>query len=467
MDTLFGTGLQGKSPSITAQRRINCYYEYTPDGDKTRVAIIGTPGKELFVNFGDTPIRGMHVPQNSDYIYLVHRGTFYSVNNAGVTANLGTLNTTTGRVSMDDNGTEIQIVDGTDGWTYNIGTATFAEITDVDFPASPVTNCFDSGRILNSFADSGRFYGSDTYAASSYVGTNFATAESQPDYLVRVFAVAGQVLLFGTNTIEPWSNVGIPGFPYLRIASANIEYGLAARWSLARFMGSVAFLARVRGGESIIGILDGYNVRRISTAELDHVINGYSAVDDATAFSYTIGGHPMYQINFPTAGTTWLYDGLTNLWSELKSDGLDRDRGEISVEFQNDRVVSDYENGKLYKLKPDVYTENGDTIRMELTSRHYFNEGKHARITSLQVDGDMGVGLVSGQGSDPQIMLQISRDGGHTFGEEIWTSIGKIGEYLNRARFVGCIGSARDFVFRLAITDPVKRIITGVFINQP
>ena len=76
MDTLFGTGQQGKSPSITAQRRINCYYEYSPDGDKTAVSIIGTPGKSLFVNFGDTPVRGMHVPQNSDYVYMVHRGTF-------------------------------------------------------------------------------------------------------------------------------------------------------------------------------------------------------------------------------------------------------------------------------------------------------------------------------------------------------------------------------------------------------
>ena len=68
MDTLFGTGMQGKSPNITAQRRINCYYDYTPDGDKTKVAIIGTPGKDLFLDMGETPIRGMHVPQNSDYI---------------------------------------------------------------------------------------------------------------------------------------------------------------------------------------------------------------------------------------------------------------------------------------------------------------------------------------------------------------------------------------------------------------
>lgn len=465
MDTLFGSGIQGKSHSITAQGRVNCYYEFTPDGDKTSVSIIGTPGKDLFVNFGDTPVRGMHVPQNSDYVYVVHRGTFWEVNNAGAMTSRGTINTTSGRVSIEDNGTQIQIVDGTDGWIYNTSTLAFTEITDADFPASPVTNCFDSGRFLNSFLNSGRFYGSDAYDGLSWDGLNFATAESQSDYLHRVFSLSGQVILFGTNTIEPWSNAGFPGFPYLRVSGSNSEYGLAARWSLVRFMGSLAFLARVRGGESTVAILSGNGVQSISNPELDHIINNYSSVDDATALTYTVGGHPMLQVNFPTAGTTWMYDGLSQIWSELKSDGLERDRGEIGVEFQNHMLISDYSNGKIYKLNSSTYTENGDQIRMELTSRHYYNEGKLIPITSFQVDGEMGVGLVSGQGSDPQIMMQFSIDGGKNFSSEIFVPMGKIGEDTNRARITR-LGSARDWVIRLAITDPVKRVITGVFINQ-
>lgn len=465
MDTLFGTGQQGKSPSITAQRRINCYYEYTPDGDKTRVSIIGIPGKSLFVDFGDTPVRGMHVPQNSDYLYLVHRGTFYKVDNAGTKTSLGSLGTTSGRVSIDDNGTQIQICDGTNAWVYNTGSAAWTQVTS-SMPVNPVTNCFDGGRILNSFASSGRFYGSDAYDALTYQSLNFATAESQPDYLSRVFTLSGQVVLFGTNTIEFWANAGLPGFPYSAIGAANAEFGLAATWSLARFMGSLAFLAKSRTGEVVVGVLNGYNVERISNNEMEYTINNYATVSDATGMSYTVGGHPFYQLNFPSAGTSWLYDGSTRLWSELKSNGLDRDRGEIAVDFQNNRIVSDYSNGRVYKLKPSVYDENGDTIRLELTSRHLFNEGKRVPITSFQVDGEMGVGLATGQGSDPQVMLQLSVDGGKTFGSEIWTSLGKVGNNLTRARWRR-LGAARDWVFRLAITDPVKRIITGIFLNQP
>jgi hypothetical protein len=461
-DTLFGTGLQGKSANITAQRRINCYYENTPDGDKTIVAIIGTPGLEQFVDFGDTAARGFHAPQWNDFIYVVHRSTLYEVNNAGTKTNRGTLLTSSGRVSMANNGTEIGIVDGTYMYVFNTSTNVFAQVTDVDLPSSPQTITFEGGRFLVNKGSSGQFNGSDTYAGTSWNALNFATAESQPDNLVRVDNLGGEVVLWGTATIEFWANTGLPGFPYARIGGANQEYGLAAKWSVSPYMGSLAFLARVRNGQVIIGLLDGYNVKKISTFELDSTINGYSTVLDASAYSYILGGHPMYQINFPTAGKSWLFDG--QLWNELKSKNLERHRAEFGTEYLNNQIVADYTNGKLYKLKPDVFTDNGDEIRMELTSRHLYNEGENIRVNSFQVDGEMGVGLSTGQGSDPQMMIRVSKDGGHTFANEIMVPMGKVGAYTSRAK-LRRLGRAQDWVFNIAISDPVKRIITGVFIR--
>lgn len=353
------------------------------------------------------------------------------------------------------------IVDGTYGYIYNASTNSFAQISDGDFPSSPQTVTFEGGRFLVNKGDSGQFHGSDTYDGTAWNALNFATAESAPDHLVRVDNLAGRVILWGNSSIEQWANAGLPGFPYLRIGGANEDFGLAARWSVTPYMGSFAFLARVRDGQVIVGLLDGNGVQRISTFELDHLINSYSSVSDATAFSYILGGHPMLELNFPAQGKSWLYDG--QLWNELKSSGS-RHRAEIGQAFINHQIVSDYSNGKLYKLKPDVYTDNGESIRMELQSRHLYKEGATFRVNSFQVDGEMGVGLATGQGSDPQIMLQVSKDGGNTFGNEIWAPLGKVGEYTSRAKWRR-LGSARDFVFQLAITDPVKRHITGVFIK--
>jgi hypothetical protein len=58
-------------------------------------------------------------------------------------------------------------------------------------------------------------------------------------------------------------------------------------------------------------------------------------------------------------------------------------------------------------------------------------------------------------------MLQISRDGGRTWGAEMQLRLGKVGEFLSRVSQLGC-GTARDFVFKLRITDPVKRVLTGL-----
>jgi hypothetical protein len=173
-----------------------------------------------------------------------------------------------------------------------------------------------------------------------------------------------------------------------------------------------------------------------------------------------LGGHPFYQINFPTADESWVYDGSTDLWHRVKSAGIGRHRADTFSNFLNRNYVGDYENGKVYRLRSDVYTDNGDEIALELTGRHVFKDGKTFSIPWLQIEFESGVGLATGQGSNPQVMLQISKDGGHSWGPEIWTSLGKIGRYATRSVWRR-LGKARDITFKIRITDPVKRVITN------
>ena len=203
-----GVGLSAKSPNVTAQTRVNMYLEYSPQGDKTQVSAYGTPGLELFVNFGDTSARAHYAL--GDYDYVVHRGTFWEINNAGVMTNRGSLLTTSGRCAIADNGTQIMIVDGTYGYIYTIATTTLAQIVDADFPANPVTVTFEGGYFLVSLANSGKFYISGLYAGATWDALDFATAESNPDNLIRVQEDHGDVVLFGDISTEFWSNMGAP-----------------------------------------------------------------------------------------------------------------------------------------------------------------------------------------------------------------------------------------------------------------
>lgn len=450
---LLGIGQAGKSSTVSAQRHLNMYAESPLDPEKNRIAFYGTPGTNLKTTFGDTPARGW-IKVGSLY-YVVHRGTFYSVDNASTKTAKGTLNTTTGRVDMAYDGSVILIVDGTNGYTYTVASTTFTQIIDADFPNGSNTCGWLNGQFL---ADDGT--GSDAFFTSPD-GTNwdpldFATAESAPDGLVRLFIDHGQVLLFGEATIEPWGSIANQDFAFAPIKGAIASFGLAARWSLTPYNDTVAFLAKNLMGQVQAMMMEGNTPRVISNQEMDHEFNTYSAVADATAFSYLEGGHPFYQINFPTPGKSWLYDGSTGLWSPVEF-GLNgaRHRGEMFLDFINQRLISDYSNGNIYTLQTDVYTDNGTAIAREIVTRHLFAADDRVTIDRLYVDMEVGVGTQTGQGSNPKVMLSISKTNGKTWGAELWKNLGAVGTYLTRVIWRR-LGQGRDWLFKLRITDPVK-----------
>lgn len=459
---LFGLGQQGKSPTVTAQRHVNLYAEITPEGEKSRVAFYGTPGLTLFTSFGDTPVRG--VIQVGDFIYCVHRGTFWEVNNAGVKTSRGTLTTTSGRASMAYNGSQIAIVDGTSMYCYTIATTAFVTVTSGLF-SNPIDVTYQDGYGVACFRNSQRYQVSSIGDFTTWNALDFASAESSPDALLRVLSDHGELILCGDLTTEFAGNTGGQDFPFSSFKSSTLQFGLAAPWSLVPYNDSLAGLFKNKMGQVQVQVMRGHALAPISTPEVDSLVNSYATVSDATAFSYMLGGHPMLQINFPSAAKSWLYDATTSLWTVLEYGAAGgRHRAEIHVDYLNKPRVTDYENGNVYNLDPTSYTDNGALIVREVIGRHFFNDTKRVSVSRLQIDMETGVGLVSGQGSDPQIMLQVSKDNGHTWGNELWVSLGAIGKYITRAVWRR-LGSARDWVFKIRVTDPVKVVITSASIE--
>jgi hypothetical protein len=277
---------------------------------------------------------------------------------------------------------------------------------------------------------------------------------------VRVMADNGQIWLFGPDTTEPWSDSGALDFPFARVGAAAIEWGLAARWSLCKFMDSLIFLRKNRLGAVQVCTLSGYNAQPVSNPEMDYIFSQYDAVSDATGFAYMVSGHPFYQINFPTPGESWVYDGLTREWHKAESGG-GRHRGEIQINFLEQSFVTDYANGKLYRFEEGLMTDDGEPIAREFISRHQ-STGNFSFLSKLWIEMENGVGLISGQGSTPQLMMQYSKDGGHTWSNEVWTDIGEIGQYGTRANFLR-LGRARDWVFKFRVSDPVKTVFIGAW----
>lgn len=464
---LFGIGMSSNQPVVTAKRLTNVYCEFRQQGEKSQVVAYGTPGLSLFSASSIYTTRGKPILfDQNDLIYLVQGSTFWEVNNAGVATARGTLSTATGFVSMAHNGFSILIVDGFFGYYYNPTTHAFNQVINPAFPTNPQTVVFLDGVFLVNQGGTAQFNKDSLYnPGPDWGGTalDFAVAESNPDKLIAVTADHGELILLGVVSTEFWGDSGAQNFPFSRIVA--IDWGLAAKASVVKFDNSIAFLAKNLAGQVTVVRLNGHVPVPISTNDFDTIINAYAVTEDATAFSYMLNKHPMLQLNFPSAGFSWLYDGSTGIWTNLKSFGGLRHRGDFAVDYLKKTIVTDYSNGNLYSLRSDVYTDNANMIEREIIGEHWDNPDlERETIWSIRMDLETGVGLVSGQGSDPQMMLSVSKDRGRTYGPERWRSIGKQGVYKKNVEWFRW-GQARFWTFKWRMTDPVPLCILGVITN--
>lgn len=456
---ILGVGIQGRSPNVSAQNRLNMYLEFHQiDRDKTAVSAHPTPGLVQFADLGDTPARGMYATSATygEFLYVVHRNTFYRINNAGVVEAKGVLLTSTGRVGISDNGSQIMVVDGLNGYIYTLSTEIFVRITDVDFPGADTVTFLDQFFIVNP-PNSGKFYVSALLDGLNWNALAFSTAESNPDNLIRVISERSILYLCGQYSTEAWANTGALDFPFSRLQGGSVEWGLAARYSMAKFDDSLCWLARNRLGQVSVVRSVSLDVSRVSTPDLDYLFSTYGDTANATALSYMLNGHPMYEITFPSVSNSWLYDGSTSAWSKVEStDAQGRHRSDTQANFLEKIMVSDYLNGKIYRLIPDIYTDNGAMIVREIVGPHFFMPNDQASFVSeIRLDMETGLGLSLGQGSNPQIMLSLSRDGGHSFGNERWATAGKTGQYSVRARWRRFGRMRRDMVPKIRFTEPI------------
>ncbi len=464
---LFGLGFHSKSPNVSAIRLTNAYYEFkTGDADRTKVVAYGTPGLTRITTAGSSPWRGLLKLPGTSLGYGVAFNVFYEIDNVGNLTPRGTISSTEGKVGMATDGTQILVVDGSHGYGFDTSdpSTPIAEITDSSFPDNAQTCTFQGGRFL---VDNGALdvQGSDPYDVFTWPSLNIKRAESNPQTIVRVWEQKGAVLVFKEQSIEPWQNIGGSGFPYQRILGVNLAYGLGARWSLAPFMGGLAFLSSNQDGQVTVSRLDGYQIISMSNPEFDQEINSYSQKSDATAIGYSYGGHPFYQLNFPNEGKSWLYDGSTEYWSELSS-GDSRHRAELGIDFLGRTILSDYEDGRLYNFNPDLHQDDGDVQKMIIRGRHQFLPGNPwFRLDRLELLMENAVG--TSLDPNPHVALRLSKDGGHVFGTTLLRPIGKVGAYRNRVIWRG-LGRARDIVPEISISSPVKRVVTGAIVTgQP
>jgi hypothetical protein len=369
---------------------------------------------------------------------------------------------------MSDNGTQIFVAANPQGYIYNTNTNAFGQITDPDFPGAVTVGYLDGYFVFNQ-PNSQSIWITALLDGTSIDPLDFASAEGSPDGVVGLIVDHREVWVFGVNSVEVWYNSGAADFPLQRIQGAFNEIGCAAPYSIAKMDNGVFWLGKDARGQGIVFRANGYTGQRISTHAVEWQIQQYADFSDAIAYTYQQDGHSFYVLIFPSANTTWVYDAATQAWHERAgwvNGAWTRHRSNCQAFYNNDVVVGDFENGNIYAFDSDVYADHDRPQRWYRSWRALpagQNNLKRTAQHELQLDCETGVGLVTGQGSDPEVMLRWSDDGGHTWSYEHWKKMGKIGEFGYRTiwRRLGMTDKIRDRVYEVSGTDPVRLYIMG------
>ena len=301
-----------------------------------------------------------------------------------------------------------------------------------------------------------------------FPGSFFALKDSSTDNLITLQENNRELWLIGERTSEVWYGSGLSAnFYFSRIPGVGPQIGCAAFASISRLGNVLIWLGKNEQGENIVVTTAQYSWTRVSNHAVEHQIASYPLVSDAIGYCYEEDGHLFYMLNFPSADVTWCFDATTKQWHKrLSFSGgtYHRHRGNCFMDFGDVRLVGDYQTGQLHQMSRSFYTDAGQPLRAVRRSPHIWSKDSRERVffSQMQIEFTPGVGLQTGQGENPQCMLRWSDDGGFTWGNEQWTTIGEAGETTNRAIWY-MLGHnrGRDRVWEFAITDPVPRDVIG------
>lgn len=448
---LVGQSYEHRSRAVSIQKTMNLI----PQAELTGAAessLTSWPGLTSFYAAASAGVnRGTTVFRNE--LYQIVDNTLYKIDSNAIRTSLGTV-LGTNRCVFANDGTNLIITTG--GTGYKLNGATLTQITDVDFQNGNSVTYLNQQMIFD--GDGGKFQVSDVGDPDSFQADNFATAESAPDDTIRVYSWREKLYLFGERTIETWYNSGTGSPPFARVQNATMQVGLAAVHSVQSTDDYVYFL----GDDRKIHRFSASQATNITTIAISHQLDKLGDLSGAVADIIRIEGQSFYKLN--VQGETFVYNEDSGAWFNLSTKAEEAQyRFDSFVEVYGKRLCAD--GASILELDLDTYDNNGEVVINErifgpISSSDLGLGNSRALMSRLWLDIEAGVGLAAGQGSNPQLMVSASFDGGKSFTNEADVLLGRAGEGRIDVKWDHC-ESFRSMFVKIRCSDPVFISIFG------
>jgi len=487
-DTPSGDGSNAKS--------LNCYPAYYKEEAKEGSAMIGRPGTELAIDLREdaeisAPCRGIYQSTDgtvwgayNDWIIRINSSTatFEKVHQIGEGAE---------DVSFADNGFYLLFCDGATLWSLNLVDDVVTTLNGGSkFPfRKPSKLIYTSGMMICINNDDtvddnidvadqaknwNRFFFSVTgpEGVNDWPAINFYTTQQDADRIVSMEKRQDSLWMFGARSFEVWRPTRIGANPFALAGGSGSEIGCQSGRSVAAIMDQVFWLGSSKAGQGQVFMSSGYSARKISNEGIENELYNMGAdANNCVGWTYQQRGHTFYVMNYITADITHVYDLTTGKWFHAST----RD-ATLNIDHRWECVYSAYSSvsGKVYVAnyeEPVLLTLdlnrnvewNGVPLVRERVSPIYWSNLKPLIVDEAVFDFEAGVGTQTGQGIDPQLMVQFSKEGGRpgSWSSERWTSLGKIGQY-QWTPAIRRLGYSRKPAIRIRVSDPVQFILQGL-----
>jgi hypothetical protein len=398
----------------------------------------------------------------------------------------------TGVAGQPSQGSIIAAGAGTAGSaTYNAvaltggsGTGATANITTV---AGVVTNVvllptglgYNAGDVLTATLANTLFgfqYSLVAINSPAFDPTHVAAKVGYPDLLSTLVVVHREIWLLGAfESAEVWYDAGNAGFPFAIMPGVFIQHGCVAPYSVATHDLNVFWLGIDQAGQGTVFMGAGYSARRISTYAIEKIISNWvvagATISDAVAAIYKQEDHVFYVLSSASANATIVFDVTEGFWHERawtdpNSGNLNRIRANCMAFAYGVNVVGDWQNGNIYQLDLQTYSDAGGPITRRRGFPHLLNDGKRHSIDRFALDMDCGDGDASNIMLQEPVQLEVSDDRGHTYRVTPAQSMGAQGDYLFQMKWSQVTGLGRDFVLRITWSGAAFTGVSGAWIDD-
>lgn len=463
-----GSSNPTRSLIADGERTVNLYYEqvqarFAP----TQGALYPTPGRRAFLTVPDAGGRALFSAEGTGRVFAVIGGGFYELFSTQTAIKRGDVAQDNYPATISFNsasGGQLLITSGTNGYHFALGTNTFTTVLTNEVTMGGMID----GRFLAFNIVTGQVRLSALNDGTTWTAQFFARSAESDMWQAMVIGNS-EIWMLGSVTGEVWYNSGASPQPFALNRGSVFPSGTRAPFSAKRIGDSIVWVSATKDGGGQIMRAQGYNPEPISNYAIETALGQYAraaTIDDAEMMTYEQEGHAFAISTYPSGPGTWAIDMQTGSVHELGTwnplyGRYDAWGPRVHCYAFHKHLVADRTSGIISEMDLDIGNDLGAPIRrLRIPPPIYASSREQLLISRLSLRIEAGLGLGTGQGSDPKIMMRASKDGKRWSAERM-AGVGRQGEYGARTYWTQLGSSETLWVPEISFTEPIPLRIVG------